>query len=430
MTIELQYHAEAHIKRGQVRRRDFLQGISFAGAAAGTLGWSDAIKLQAAELRRRGMACILLWMQGGPSQFETFDPKPNHANGGETTAISTSVSGIQIAEHFPQVAKKMEDLAIIRSMTNKEGNHLRATYQLQTGYMPTSALKHPTFGATASYHLAEEHCQLPAFVKIGGRGTAGGGFLGVEHDPFRLQSPDQPPANTAVTTTDSRYRRRLGLLNNLEGDFSAAGAKQAVDDHQKLYKQAAKMVLSPQMKAFDLNEEPSSMHAGYGEGNFAKGCLLARRLVESGVAFVEVNLGNWDTHRNNFESVPRLAAQCDQPFAFLLEDLKQRGMLDKTLVIWMGEFGRTPRINPNSGRDHYPRAFNVVLSGAGIRGGQVIGSTDAGGNSVAERPVGVSDLFRSFCTALQIDPNYEHFTSIGRPIKTVDGGQTIQELFS
>jgi uncharacterized protein (DUF1501 family) len=190
------------------------------------------------------------------------------------------------------------------------------------------------------------------------------------------------------------------------------------------------MVLSSQMKAFDLTAESDAMRDAYGRTPFGSGCLLARRLVESGVTFVEVSAGNWDTHDNNFERSRQLAGQIDRPYAQLIRDLAERGMLESTLVLWMGEFGRTPRINPRGGRDHYPRAFSVALAGAGIRGGQSIGRTDNGGVDVAERPVGVADLFQTFCHALRIDPSKENMSSIGRPLKVVDGGEPVKELFS
>jgi uncharacterized protein (DUF1501 family) len=190
------------------------------------------------------------------------------------------------------------------------------------------------------------------------------------------------------------------------------------------------MVLSSDMRAFDLSQESAKVRESYGEGQFAAGCLLARRLVEAGVTFVEVTSNGWDTHDDNFARSKRLAGEVDQPFAQLLRDLKARGMLGKTLVVWMGEFGRTPRINPRGGRDHYPRAFNAVLAGGGIRGGRVIGETDAGGNAVEERPVTVPDLFQTICTSLAIDPAKENISGIGRPIKIVDGGEPVKELLS
>ncbi|MEX2137997.1 MAG: DUF1501 domain-containing protein [Pirellulales bacterium] len=430
--VQLHHCVNAALDRSHVvHRRDFLRGISAAGLAAGTLSWTDLMTAQADELRRRGMACILLWMQGGPSQFETFSPKPGHANGGETKAIPTSVPGIEIAENFPEMAKAMDRAAIIRSMTSKEGSHPRATFLLHTGYLPTAAVKYPSLGSIVAHEIADAASQLPSFVRVSGRGqnSSGGGFLGVKYDPFDIQNPSLPPNNTRPTTELARYERRLDLLGRLQADFASA-APQEVGDHKQLYERATKMITSPEMKAFDLAQESDAMRTAYGESAFGAGCLLARRLVESGVTFVEVASNGWDTHADNFNRSKQLAEQVDRPFAQLIQDLRDRGMLDRTLIVWMGEFGRTPNINARGGRDHYPRAFNVALAGGGIRGGQVIGKTDEAGTAVTDRPVTVTDLFQTICAALKIDGNKENHTGAGRPIKIVDGGDVVRELLT
>jgi uncharacterized protein (DUF1501 family) len=430
---ELHLQTNVRLNRsGAVRRRDFLKVISAAGLAAGALPWTDVVTASAAELRKQGKACILLWMQGGPSQFETFSPKPGHANGGETKAISTSVSGIEYSENLPELANVADKLCLVRSMTSKEGSHPRATYLLHTGYLPTATVRYPTLGSIVAHEIAPPRSELPSFVRIGGRfggGSDNAGLLGIDWDAFVLGAAGRPPENTALTTSQDRYRRRLNLVTELEQHYAASGGKQEVADHQKVYAQAAKMVTSPKMEAFDLSKEPASARESYGTSPFASGCLLARRLVETGVTFVEVNLGNWDTHQDNAERTKTLCGQLDTPFAALVKDLADRDMLDKTLVIWLGEFGRTPRINPRAGRDHYPRAFDAVLAGGGVKGGQIIGRTDESGASVADRPVTVNDLFRTICHSLAINANKENMSSIGRPIKIVDGGAVVEEVF-
>jgi hypothetical protein len=431
MNLKFEHHVHARTNCDcVVHRRDFLRVVAATGAMAGMMSWTDAICLSAEDLRKRGMACILLWMGGGPSQFETFSPKPGHENGGETKAISTAVSGIQIADSLPKCAAAMNDIAIIRSMTSKEGSHPRATFLLHHGYLPMGGVKFPTLGSHVAQQLGTPGFELPSFVRIGGRGgdAGGAGFLGVDFDPFILQNPEAKPENTQPATRDERYARRMKMLEQVEGNFGKVEGTDLVADHQKLIKKSSKMILSPKMEAFDLNREPDKMHDAYGRTKFGAGCLLARRLVEAGVTFVEVNQEGWDTHDNNFERTKTNNGNIDQPMAQLITDLKQRGMLQKTLVIWMGEFGRTPRINARAGRDHYPRAFNVALAGGGIRGGQVIGETDAGGEDVTKRPVGVSDLFRTIYTTLGINADHENMSRIGRPIKIVDGGQVIHEL--
>ncbi len=418
-------------RRGGIRRRDFLRGVSAAAFAAGMLGWQDMMALRADDLKRRGKACILLWMEGGPSQFETFSPKPRHENGGETQAIATNVSGIQIADNLPKLAQHMHELAIIRSVTSKEGNHPRAQQLLHTGYLPNPTVKYPTFGALATQALAAKDTALPAFCRIGGRfrTAGGGGILGVEYDPFEITNPEKAPAYTKPSHGAVRFGKRLELMKRMEADYRAADGAQVVADHQQLYDKTARMILSPEMKTFDVEQEKPSVIDAYGRTKFGASCLLARRLIEAGVTFVEVGLNGWDTHQNNFAERRRQCGTIDQPVAQLLTELRERGLLESTLVIWMGEFGRTPRINPRAGRDHFPRAFNAAVAGAGIRGGQVIGATDAAGEQVTDRPVTVPDLFRTYCQALGIDPNTENTTPLGRPIKAVGGGKTIAELF-
>jgi hypothetical protein len=251
----------------------------------------------------------------------------------------------------------------------------------------------------------------------------------MQWDPFELRDAEQSPANTAPQVPADRHLRRLGLMERLGSGF-AAGLPHEAADHAGLYRRATRMILSPAMTAFDLEAEPAEVREAYGRGSFASGCILARRLVEQGVSFVEVVSNGWDTHQDNSTKVKELAGEVDRPFAALVRDLERRGMLADTLVIWMGEFGRTPRMNPRGGRDHFPRSFNAVLAGGGVSGGAVVGKTDPAGVEVADRPVTVPDLFATFCRSLGIDPTIENMAPAGRPIKLVDGGSPVGELFS
>lgn len=417
-------------RRGRLQRRDLLKIAGASGLALPGVGWLNQLSGHAQELRKQNQACILLWMQGGPSQFETFSPQPGTSSGGETKAIATSRPGIQIAEHLPRTAELMEHLCLIRSMQSREGSHPRATYLMQTGYLPTASVKYPTLGAHAAQQLGDPTAELPDFVSIGRRrGNLGGGFLGVEYDPFAISNPEKTPDNTQLTTSQSRYRRRLGLLDELQSGYESSGGEQEVADQRKLYSKTSRMILSEDMVAFDIQQESSQMLEAYGDSAFGKGCLLARRLVETGVSFVEVSLGNWDTHQDNFNRSKALCEQLDQPFAQLIRDLEQRGMLDKTLILWMGEFGRTPVINSQGGRGHFPRAFNVALAGGGVQGGQVIGKTTAGGKDVADRRVQVNDLLRTVCHGLKIDADQENMSAAGRPIRVVEDGEVVKEVF-
>lgn len=430
MSARCEHHLQLAVNRnGVIARRGFLRACSAASLATGAWAWTDALRSNADELRRRGKACILLWMQGGPSQLETFDPKPEHANGGETKAIDTSVPGIRIAENLPRLAKVAHQLAILRSMSTREGEHARAGYLMHTSYLPMASVQYPSLGAVAAHEIARAACELPAFVRIGlqGPGLTGGGFLGTQYDAFTVASPARPPENTRIATDTGRFQERLGLLGRMQ---SASAQRISADDqeHQKLYASASRMILSPQMQAFELDRETAEAREAYGSTPFGSACLLARRLIEAGVTFVETGVPGWDTHDNNFERSRTLCGQLDQPFAQLLADLDQRGLLDSTLVVWMGEFGRTPRINPRAGRDHFPRGFSAVLAGGGVRGGQVVGATDAAGESIADRPISEKDLFQTVYKSLGVDASKHLLSPIGRPIKFVDGGAPLDDL--
>ncbi|MBI1916328.1 MAG: DUF1501 domain-containing protein [Planctomycetes bacterium] len=414
--------------RGTVSRRGFLRWATGGTAVLAGLRWSDCLGAFAGELKKQDRACILLWMAGGPSQFETFDPKPGAPTQGPTRAIATNAPGVQIAEHWTNLARALKDVAVIRSMTSKEGNHGRATYLLHTSYPPSGGIVHPGFGSTVAREIGPADFDLPSFVSISGP-SVGPSFLGVRHAPFVVTDPTKPPDNLSLPVPASRLERRLGLLEELEAPLARSGAASLVHDHRTLYQQTAQMALSPRTRAFDLDREPEKVRETYGRSAFGQGCLMARRLVEAGVSFVEVQSTGWDTHGNELPSLKKLIPPVDRGTAVLLADLKERGLLHKTLVIWMGEFGRTPRINLTAGRDHYPHVFNVALAGLGVRGGRVVGATDKLGAEVVERPVTVPDLFCTFCRALGIDPRKENQSNVGRPLKIVETGAAVREVF-
>ncbi len=379
----------------------------------------------------RAKHCIVLFMNGGPSQVDTFDPKPGTLNGGPFKAISTSAKGIQFSEHLPLLAEQAHHLSIIRSMVSREGNHERARYLLHTGYAPTGSVKHPTLGSIASYYLSDETFDLPNCVNINSP-TFSSGFLKAEHDPFVVNDPMKPIEDLKYPQQMDarRFRQRLQMLSDLEDDFLKKRTNRSTEAHEAIYKKADKLINSPHAKAFDLSDEPMALREAYGMNRFGGGCLMARRLVEAGVKFVEISLDGWDTHQNNFEQVKNLLKTVDPAFSTLVKDLAERGLLDKTLVLWLGEFGRTPQINNNDGRDHFPNGWSAVLAGGGIRGGQVIGATTEDGAGVVERPVSVPDLFASLCFALGIDYNRQNYSRAGRPIRVVENGSVVKELFA
>ncbi len=424
-------------------RRNFL----YASAAAGA-SWLPTLAAHAADDPARKRACIVLWMAGGPTQTDTFDPKPDHANGGPFKAIDTVAEGVRIAEHLPFVAKQMKHLAVVRSMATKEGDHGRATLHLRTGNLPQGGIDFPVFGSLVSNERAKPDDDLPGYVSISPRGfgTAAltAGFLGSRHSPLvvggtggdvftaesggelRVENLGLPPG-----VSERRADERRALLEETEADFLKSRPGIASESHTSAYQRAVRLMKESAAKAFDLSEEKTATRDTYGRNRFGQGCLLARRLVERGVPFVEVTLGGWDTHDNNFAQVKNLCGTLDPAWAALMADLKDRGLLDTTTVVWMGEFGRTPGINPRNGRDHYPNAWSVVLGGGGVAGGQAVGKTGKDGMKVEERPVSVPDLLATICHAIGIDPAKQNMSNVNRPIRVVDpAGKAVKEVLA
>ncbi len=414
-------------------RREFFK-LSSAGVLTTSLsGWLGALAARAAAEGARHKACILLWMDGGPSHKDTFDLKPGTANAGEFKPIPTSVPGIQVSEHFSRTAQLMQHAAILRGMSTSEGAHARAKYYLHTGYKEgTAGLVYPSLGSIVSAELGRADSPLPNFVSVGNR-SYGSGFLGPRHQPLVVADPSRGVENLKPSVAQRPFDDRVGLLEEMERGFYKSHPAAPVHEHQTTYDRAVRLMRSREAKAFDLSGEPAAVRAAYGNTRFGDGCLLARRLVETGIPFVEVVLGGWDTHQNNFERVKNLSAQVDPALSSLVRELKERGRLDDTLVIWMGEFGRTPKINSRGakpGRDHYPRAWSTVLFGGGIPGGQVVGRTDKEGAAVEERPVSAIDFMATVCKALGIDYTKYNNTPIGRPVRIADrGAQPVKELF-
>ena len=414
-------------------RRDFLKYSSLGLLAPSLSGWLAPLAARAAQTGAKTKSCILLWMDGGPSHKDTFDMKPGTKDGGEFKPIKTSVGGIEISEHLPKIANLMQHAAIIRGMTTGEGAHGRAKVYLHTGYKEgVGGLVYPSLGAIVSKELGKTDFPLPNFVTVGNR-SYGAGFLGPKHQPLNVADPARGVESLKSAVSEGQFSHRFGLLEEMEAGFFKQYHANASVDHRTTYERALRLMQSKEAKAFDLEKEPASSRSKYGTGRFADGCLLARRLVETGVSFVEVTLGGWDTHQDNFNRVKQLSGQIDTPMSALITDLKERGLLESTLVIWMGEFGRTPKINARGakpGRDHYPKAWSTLLFGGGIKGGQAIGKTDAEGAAVTDRPVSAIDFMATVCKALGIDYHKQNETPIGRPIGIADrGAKHIEQLF-
>jgi len=434
-------------------RRDMMR-LSCAGlVGASALPWLRA-KADQAAAPVAGRACILLWMNGGPSQMDTFDLKPGHKNGGQFKEIATSVPGIKISEHLPKIAGMAEHLAIIRSMRTKEGDHSRATYLLRNGYLPQPPVSYPTLGSLVSKELGKPAAALPNFVSISpyrnlNPAAYAPGFLGSQFAPL-IVGDSQPGGNgdrqdddygltvddlsAPTSVSPEAVAARLGILSSLNDRFIGSRPDAPAIGYRSAYDQAVRLMRSDGAKVFDLDEESDAVRDAYGRNRFGQGCLLARRLVERGVPFVEVTHGGdggigWDTHGNNFDTVKQLSETLDPAWATLMAELKSRGLLDSTVIVWMGEFGRTPQINNNGGRDHFPGAWSTVLAGGGMQTGQVIGRTSDDGMTVKDRPVSVPDLLATVFTGLGVDPTLHNLSNVGRPIRLVDpAAKPIEEI--
>jgi hypothetical protein len=432
-------------------RRDWLR-LSAAGIVGFSVsGWLGALAQDAATHPRRRKSCILLWMNGGPSQMDTFDLKPGHVNGGPFKEIQTSVPGIKVSELLPGVAGHMDRLAVIRSMSTGEGEHSRGMHYLRTGYKAQGPVHYPSIGSLVARELGEDGAALPNYVSIApyrveSPAAFGSGFLGPRYAPLivsenkilgifgnnRPADPNLKVPNLDLPRDVTPEQRdvRLAMLRGMQRDFIDQHPGLAPASNESAYARAARLMTSEAARAFNLDAEPAALRDRYGRNQFGQGCLLARRLIERGVPFVEVTHGGvngefgspiaWDTHLQNFDILKSLCGPLDAAWATLMTDLKERGLLDDTLVVWMGEFGRTPRINAENGRDHYPKAWSTVLAGGGIKGGRVVGKTSADGTTVEERLVGVPDLLATVCLALGIDPLKENMSNVGRPIRIVE----------
>ncbi len=416
-----------------LNRRQFAATATLAGATWLTpLGHMLA---RAAEKKPNRQATaqsvIILWMQGGPSQLETFDPHPGTNIAGGSKAIDTKLKGVQLGEGFGRLAEQMEYISLVRSVVSKEGDHERGTTTIKSGYRPDPTVVYPSIGAIAAHELPVAGCDIPRHVSIlSSQWPARGGFLGDGFDAFRTDDPAGPVPDTQSFLPKSRDTDRLQHLDVVESAF-AKGRSRRVEStlHKETVADARKMMSSEQLKAFDVSKEPAAVKKLYGDTPFGRGCLAARRLIEVGVRCVEVTLAGWDTHANNHAFTASQLKILDPAFAALLQDLRDRKLLDKTLVLCAGEFGRTPRINPVGGRDHWPSGFTVALAGGGIRGGQVIGETDPEGKAEPKDPVQVGDLHATILKSLGIDFEKVSQTPIGRTVKFAEG-EPIERLLA
>jgi uncharacterized protein (DUF1501 family) len=432
----------------ELSRREILRSIAIGVGGASVSGWFPAFANELAAREQRSRHCIMLWMSGGPTQTDTFDMKPGHANGGEFKEIQTKATGLRFSEHLPKLAAMSDKLAVIRGLSTKEGDHGRGTYLMRTGHVPMGPVQYPSIGSSLANQLGRSGLTLPSYVSVGpyrafNQEAFSPGFLGPKYGPLIVGATDIPGAMNAggqgfpelkvqslerpAEINDARMNKRLDLWKGLQADFLGTNRGTAAITHNSVYAGAVQLMNSQDAKAFDLTQEPEKLREEYGRSVFGQGCLMARRLIEQGVAFVEVSLGTssggvgWDTHADNFNAVKTLSSALDAGWATLMRDLDERGLLESTTILWMGEFGRTPQINSNSGRDHFPNAWSAVLAGGGISGGQAWGKTSDDGVTVVDGKVSASDLLATVCQAVGIPPEASQLDANGRPIAITDG---------
>jgi hypothetical protein len=409
-------------------RRHFLQHMATAAATMPAMNFLGHLQANAAEVKRNQKACILMWMGGGPPTIDIWDLKPGTKNGGEFKPVSTA-GDLQISEHMPKTAGVMDSLSVVRSMSTREADHGRGRYYMHTGFVPNPTVTHPTFGSVVSHELGPKRkaLEIPSFVSVGGA-SGSAGFLGMTHAPFVVDSNGRI-RNSPTEESKSRLPNRLAMLDVIEKNFINSKRGESPKAHRDVYEKAVNLMTSQQMKAFRVEDEAAEVKEAYGQNNFGQGLLMARRLVQVGVPFVEVNLGGWDLHNDVFNTLKNQRLPIlDQGIAALTSDLKQRGMLDDTVLVWMGEFGRTPRINQNTGRDHWAASWSTMIGGGGLNGGVAVGETSSDGTSVVGKSYLPGDVWATVSHALGIPLNKVHTSKRGRPMKLANGGIPIKEL--
>jgi len=429
-----------------MNRRHFLKHVAgFSALAVPSIQFLQGLRAAEEKLKKENKSLIIFWMGGGPSHMDLWDLKPGAQTGGDFKPIKTKAQGVEISEVLPTVAEQMDKLTIVRSLVTNEGSHERGTVLMNTGRQPNPVVQYPAMGSVASAQLTPKELPLPGFIGVGGTAQRiGPGFLGMMYAPFTVQNAGQPPANIkppqGLGGTDleqmERIRRRQRLFYNVEEEFSKSvlphvsspkdreASGSAAQSHQTIYKKAFDLTVSPLRTIFEVRNEPAKVKEAYGgeRNGFGMGALLARRLVEKGVTAVEIDLGGWDNHGNIFPTIrngngPRL----DKGMGTLVKELSERGLWQNTVVLWMGEFGRTPRINQNAGRDHWARCWSVVIGGGAIKGGQVYGSTSDDGTDIKENKAEIGDLFATVYKGLGIDPSTQVRDNLGRPLQIAEG---------
>ncbi|MFT5041823.1 MAG: hypothetical protein ACI8TX_002802 [Hyphomicrobiaceae bacterium] len=412
-------------------RRSLLKNTLFTAGGMAVANWGALFSSQtiAAEAKRSGKRCIMLYMEGGVSQIDTFDMKPGRPTAGPFRPIDTNVGGIQVCEYLPKIARHADKLAIIRSMHTKSVDHGIGGYHMHTCYPKSDRTPHPEIGAMIAKYCDNPEGDLPSFVKMGSPGMYGGsGYLGPSYEPFNIGTDGRLPSFANPTVGPEVQARRGELLEFMEAQYAKERHAGPFASHREAELRTIRLMRA--RKVFDVADEWDKARERYGDSKFGRGCYTALKLVEAGVPFVEVGQLGYDGHNDNFSCHKANLGILDPAWSSLLQDLQDRGLLQDTLVVWTSEFGRTPGINSQAGRDHYGRAWTTVMAGGGIRGGQHYGASDQDGFDVAENPVSEGDYFATIYATLGMNHRKKHFLG-SRPIwATPDGSKPIKELLA
>lgn len=415
----------SHVTRRAMLKRVVVGAGAAAVANFGGLFNSPTI---ADEVRRSGKRCVLLWANGGASQIDTFDMKPGQPTAGAFRPINTNVTGLQICEYLPRMARLADKLAVIRSMQTSEPDHPGGIHLMHTGYRQTVNVPHPELGAMVARYCGNPDADLPNFIRMGSTGNAGSGYLGPQYQPFGIDRDGRLGSFFGSGLSATTEERRIELLRFVEEGFARDNHAEPFEAHRLAQERTWR--LQRNRAVFDISQEWPRARDRYGDTSYGRSCFMALKLIQAGVSFVECGQENYDSHADNFVCHKANLGILDPAWSALLEDLHQRGLLQNTLVIWMGEVGRTPGINNRVGRDHFVRGWTVVLAGGGAKGGTVYGATAANGNGVRDNPVTESDLFATIYTALGINPRVRHVVGT-RPIwATPEGSRVVREVLA
>ncbi len=433
---------QSKLLRGdELSRRQFVARTASTMLGVGLLPQVFTSKANAAfegssKLKQAATAknVIYLYMSGGQSHMDTWDPKEGVETAGPTKPIKTSADGVRISEYLPLTAQQMHHATVINSLTSTQGAHEQGNYMMHTSYTLRGTIRHPGMGAWLNvFQPNTGNSTLPNYVYVGNDSRhPGAGFFPAVNGPLFVNNPENGIKNVKLqkNLTDDHFQKRMAFADDLDKEFRSTFPHRNVKAYSDMYDDAISMMKSEDLKAFDLTEENEATRKAYGPEAFGQGCLLARRLVERGVRFVEVSLGGWDTHVANFVRVPELCEVLDKALSSLIGDLYSRGLLDETLIVVTSEFGRTPVINQNVGRDHYPKVFSGLMAGGGIKGGFVYGKSDKEGREVAENKVEIPDVNATIAYALGMPLDQVIYSPSKRPFTLADKGQPITEIFA